>query len=253
MSASASAVTLHGRATFVERRQHRLPCVGQVEAVGPPHRLVGERDASHPAHPERAHPVVGVGDEVPGLALGHEPEGMDDPLTGLPVAPRVVEADLHPVHHGLLQARPDATGGSTGRRSQSEASMMTAPPADSAEARNVSGKARTSFRRAAFTSGVAAPGPATRNSALASAALSPLRSVRAPPDERPSAAPPGLGVHGHAGHGEGLEVPTRRAGRDLELVGDLGHRGPAPGLQQQEGGNETVGPHRPSIAPKLVT
>ena len=33
--------------------------------------------------------------------------------------------------------------------------------------------------------------------------------------------------------------------RDLELLGDLGHRGPAPRLEEEEGGNEAIGPHRP--------
>ena len=67
-------------------------------------------------------------------------------------------------------------------RSQPWGSTMTAVDAASAESRNGSGRARTSLRSAALTSGVAADaGPATRNRARASDAVSPLRSVRPPP------------------------------------------------------------------------
>ncbi len=86
-----------------------------------------------------------------------------------------------------------------------------------------------------------------------------LRGVEAaqvgarPSDQRPAASPPGLGVHRDPRHGEGFEVPARRAGRHLELERHFGHRGPAPGLQEEEGGDEAIGSHGPSIAPKLVT
>ena len=65
---------------------------------------------------------------------------------------------------------------------QPAGSSTMADAAFSASARNVSGSACTSLRSAAFASGVTADdGPATRNSVRASAAVSPLRSVRAPP------------------------------------------------------------------------
>ena len=65
---------------------------------------------------------------------------------------------------------------------QPAGSSTTAEAAASASARNVSGSAWTSLRSAALASGVAVDdGPATMNRVRASAAVSPLRSVRAPP------------------------------------------------------------------------
>ena len=79
-------------------------------------------------------------------------------------------------------------------------------------------RARTSLRSAALTSGVAVDaGPATRNSARASAALSPLRSVRAPPRRCHPPFRPWLRVDGDPGHAERLEVTTGGALRHLEL------------------------------------
>ena len=54
---------------------------------------------------------------------------------------------------------------------------------------------------------------------------------------------PLLGVDRQARHAEGLEVAARRPFRDLQLFGDLGRRHLAAGLQEQEDGDETVGPH----------
>ena len=74
-----------------------------------------------------------------------------------------------------------------------------------------------------WPSGVAVDdGPATRNSVRASSAVSPLRSVRAPPisDHPPPLA--GLGVDGDAGDRQRLEVAAGRLHRDLQLVGELG-------------------------------
>ena len=101
---------LAGDATLVEGGQHRLPRLGQVEAGGTPHRLIGERHALHPTHPEGPQAGVGVGDQVPGLAFGHEAEGMDGPLAGLSVATRVSQPDLDAVDDRLLQ------GGEMSRR-----------------------------------------------------------------------------------------------------------------------------------------
>ena len=47
--------------------------------------------------------------------------------------------------------------------------------------------------------------------------------------------------------------PARRALGDLELVGELGGRDPAPGLEDQEGGDEAVGSHTRSLARKPAT
>ena len=61
-------------------------------------------------------------------------------------------------------------------------SIIVALAAASASARKVEGNARTSLRSAALASAdTAAAGPTSRNSACASTADNPLRSVRAPP------------------------------------------------------------------------
>ena len=114
------------------------------------------------------------------------------------------------------------------------------------------GSAWTSLRRAALTCGVAAEGPATRKSVRASAAVSPLRSVRAPPMQPPAAAPAGLGVDGDTGHGQAFEVAAGRARADLELLGQLLGRDPSPGLEDQEGGHESVGAHLSSLSRKVA-
>jgi hypothetical protein len=76
-------------------------------------------------------------------------------------------------------------------------SITTALAAASASARNVSGNARTNFRNAAFASGaIAAAGPTNKNNACASAAVNPLRSVRAPPTNRHPPPRPACGYTG---------------------------------------------------------
>ena len=70
------------------------------------------------------------------------------------------------------------------------------------------------------------------------------------PDERPASAPAGLGVDGDTGHGQAFEVPPGRPLGDLELLGQLGRRHPAPGLEEEEGSHETVGTHATSIPRK---
>ena len=82
-------------------------------------------------------------------------------------------------------SRWGGAGRSGAERSQPLASTTTAVWAASAWVRNDSGRARTNLRSAARSSGVADDdGPATRNNARASAAESPLRSVRPPPANR---------------------------------------------------------------------
>ena len=62
-------------------------------------------------------------------------------------------------------------------------------------------------------------------------------------DERPAAAPPGLGVHRDPGDRQRLEVAPGGADRHFELLGHLGGGHPAPGLEEQEGGDEPVCTH----------
>src|SRR5262249_55340927 len=73
---------------------------------------------------------------------------------------------------------------------------MVALAAASASARNVCGRARTSLRSAAFASPETAAGPASRDSACASAAGSPLRAGRAPPTSGQPPPRPGCGDTG---------------------------------------------------------
>ena len=136
---------------------------------------------------------------------------------------------------------------------QRAGSSTTAEAAASASARNVSGSAWTSLRSAVLASGVTADdGPATRNRVRASSALRPLRSVRAPADQLPAAVAAGLGVHGDAGHAQGLEVAAGGLDGDLQLVGQLGGGDPAAGLEDEEGGDEAIGTHADSFPPNLV-
>ena len=135
-------------------------------------------------------PVVGVGDEVPRRPLLDETERVDDARRLGARAVGVAEAHLDAVDDGPLQRRPGARVGGASMPPQPAGSSTTADAAASASARNVSGSAWTSLRSAALASGVAVDdGPATMNSVRASAAVSPLRSVRAPPS---SCHPPPL-------------------------------------------------------------
>ena len=166
----------------------------QVSARSKPLRpddgIVGHRHALDPADAERAHAVVGVGDQVPHRPLLDETERVHGALRLAAGAvgvgqPHLDAVDDRPLQHvqvgrtGCAEVPPQPAGSST-----------IADAAASASARNVSGNACTSLRRAAFASGVAVDdGPAIMNSVRASAAVSPERSVRAPPS---SVHPPPL-------------------------------------------------------------
>ena len=129
-------------------------------------------------------------------------------------------------------------------RPQSAGSTTTAVDAASASGRNGSGRARTSLRNAALTSGVAADdGPATRNRARASAAVRPLRSVRAPPMSCQPPLRPGFEYTGTPAMPRASRSLRGGPLRDLELGRDLG-RGDLPArLQVHEDGHEPVGAH----------
>ena len=116
--------------------------------------------------------------------------------------------------------------------------------------RKVTGRARTSLRSAARTSGVAAAGPAMRKSARASSAVSPLRSVRAPPISSHPPPRPGWEYTGTPAMAQAFEVPAGRAFAHLELMGQLGRGDATPRLQDQQGGDEPVGTHMSSLVEK---
>ena len=127
-------------------------------------------------------------------------------------------------------------------------SSITADAAASASARNVSGNACTSLRRAALASGVAAadgPGDHEQRPCLGSGEPGQVGSSAA--DERPPTALAGLRVDGDAGHGQRLEVAPGGPHRDLQLVGHLGCGHPAPRLEDEERGDETICAHAPHL------
>ena len=115
-------------------------------------------------------------------ALLDEAERVDDALGLGARAVGVAEAHLDAVDDGLLQLVEVRRARAPSCRPSRPGRARSADAAASASARNVSGSAWTSLRSAALASGVAVDdGPATMNSVRASAAVSPLRSVRAPP------------------------------------------------------------------------
>ena len=61
-----------------------------------------------------------------------------------------------------------------------------------------------------------------------------------------------LGVDRDAGLGEGLDVAVDRPNRDLELLGQLGRRHPAAGLEEEQDIDEAGGAHVQSI-PRFMT
>ena len=223
------------------------------KSAGRTDRVVGQLDRADPVDAERAQPVVGVGDEVPRRALLDEAERVDDPRRLGARAVGVAEADLHAGDDGPLQL-VEVCGRGTDVRPQLAGSSTTADAAASASARNVSGSAWTSLRSAALASGVAVDdGPATMNSVRASAAVSPLRSVRAPPISCHRRRCAGLRVHRDAGDGQRLEVAAGGLHRHLQLVGQLGGGHPAAGLQHEQGGHEAIGTHLPRSSRRTWT
>ena len=70
--------------------------------------------------------------------------------------------------------------------------------------------------------------------------------------QRPPAAPAGLRVHGDTGGRQRLQVAAGGGDGHLQLGGQLGRGHPAPGLHHEEGGDEPVGTHGPSLARKVV-
>ncbi|NYJ77501.1 hypothetical protein HNR09_000912 [Nesterenkonia xinjiangensis] len=72
------------------------------------------------------------------------------------------------------------------------------------------------------------------------------------PDQSPAPATSGLGVDGHTGRAEGLEVTAGRGYGDVQLVGDLPCGRPLPGLEDEEDRDEAVGAHGESVARKVL-
>jgi len=61
-----------------------------------------------------------------------------------------------------------------------------------------------------------------------------------------------LGVHGDTRHGQSFEVAPGRARAHFELLAQLFCRDPTPGLQDQEGGYQSIGPHDSSVTLKVA-
>ena len=223
-----------------------LPRRGQLEVVGPLGGLgrstLGRRRSGRPG---TCAARVGAGDQVPDVVLVDQAPRVDQPLGALAAALLAyASAHLAPADDRGLQL-VDQRGPVRGRARPSGSGRSSSPPAAaSASARNVSGSARTSLRSAALASRTtAAAGPTSRNSACASEAVRPLRSVRAPPTSDHPPPRPGCGYTGMPGRGQRLQVAAGGGHRDLQLVGELGGGHPAAGLHQQQGGDEPVGAH----------
>ena len=228
--------------------------VGEVEAGGPHDRVAGALDGADPVDPERAHPVGGVGDEVPDAVLLDEAERVDDALGLAARAVGVAEAHLDAVDHGAAAASSRCGGRGDGR----------AAPA---------GRVEHDGRRRRL--GVGAERLGQRLDELAQRRLGLRRRRRRRPgdheqraglgggepaevgagaaEQLPPAALAGLGVDGDAGDRQRLEVAAGRLDRHLQLVGQLGGRDPAPRLQHEEGGHEAIGAHASTISPEVVT
>ena len=63
-------------------------------------------------------------------------------------------------------------------------------------------------------------------------------------DEADPAVGSALGVDGHPGFGQGLDVAMDRPDRHLEVAGELRGREAAAGLEQEEQRHEAAGAHR---------
>ena len=93
-----------GRRTLgVERGHDGAPGGGEVEALGPLHRLTGRLHRPHAADPEGALSGVGPGDQVPDLVLDHQAQRVHDALGHRAVAAGVAQPDLHGLDHRLLE------------------------------------------------------------------------------------------------------------------------------------------------------
>ena len=72
-------------------------------------------------------------------------------------------------------------------------------------------------------------------------------------DQLPSAVATGLRVDRDAGDGQRLEVPAGCLHRHLQLGGELGRRHSTAGLQDEQGGHQSIGTHVTIIAPNVDT
>lgn len=72
-------------------------------------------------------------------------------------------------------------------------------------------------------------------------------------EQLPSAAAAGLWINRDPGRGQRLAVTPRRGQRDLEFTGEVGGRHPTASLQDEQGGNETIGAHSLILALEVLS
>ena len=95
-----------GRSSLFDLVGDQAPRLLELEAVGADDALAGGFDRGHPVDAERAQSGLGVGDHVPGRALGREPQRMDHACAGLLAAGDIAE---------LLQRLEQAVDGRPGQ------------------------------------------------------------------------------------------------------------------------------------------
>lgn len=155
-----------------------LPRGSEREVVRALGGLAGRLGPDDPVDSEGSLPSLGPGEQVPDVVLIDQTPRVDQPFGQLSGAVGVGQATFR----RRITAACSRSTSSGLRRSRSPhrvGSIIVALAAASASARKVCGSARTSLRSAALASPeTAAAGPTSRNSACASVADRPLRSVR---------------------------------------------------------------------------
>ncbi len=252
-SRSTWTIARDRRPPLLDRGDRRLPRRGEVEVGRPIDGLAGDLDPLDPAEPERAHPRLGPGDEVPERALLDQPERVHGPIRLLSAAVRIADPDLAPVDDGLLQR---LEVGRVGGR-------VVTPPGRVEDDRRGGGLGGGAERLGEGLDQLAQgglgfggerrrrAGEQEEGSGLGRREAGQVGAGSA--DQRPAAVPSRLGVDRDPGHRQRLQVAAGRLHRHLELLGHLGRRHPPARLEEQEGGDEPVGAHGPIIPPEVVT
>jgi hypothetical protein len=231
------------RALLLHLADDTLPGGGEGEVARALGGVVGLLGDDDPVDAERALPAVGAGDEVPDLVLVDQAPRVDQalgPLAGaagvrLPHLPPPDHRRLQPVYQlravpvPLAPARRIDHGGPGGGLRVGPEGLRQCPDQLAERGLGLAGDGRGRPDQQEQRLGLGCRQPAEVGAGAA--------------DQRPAAAPAGPRVDRDAGGGHRLQVPAGGGHGHLELAGQLGGGHPPAGLQQQEGGDETVGTH----------